>query len=394
MTDTQTTPASRLWIGTYPGDVPGAEGIWDVSIDPVTGELGAPVRLAEAQSPSYLAKHPHAPVLYAVDESETGEVSAFTIAPDGGLTHAWTGSSGGTHPCHVTADDGVVCVSNYGSGALGAITLGTDGLPIGASRSYPHSGTGGNPDRQSGPHVHSSGRTVDGRFVWVADLGTDEVWRYRLDERPSEFDSTPPLEPDGIAVAMPAGSGPRHMAFHRSGLVFVVGELDNAVHVVRFNPADGSGTLLGTVPACVTPTPQGAPGAFPSHVTLNDSGTRLYIGIRGTDVVSAFAVFPDGAGPGGTGLDGEGPDGGGAVGTGPVAAWIEHLGDTPVGGAWPRHIAVISAPDDADGGPVDRVIVANQNSADLVVLDIDAAGRGTQRSTIEFPVPPACVLPR
>ena len=58
MTDTQTTPASRLWIGTYPGDVPGAEGIWDVAIDPVTGELGVPVRLAEAQSPSYLAKHP------------------------------------------------------------------------------------------------------------------------------------------------------------------------------------------------------------------------------------------------------------------------------------------------------------------------------------------------
>lgn len=354
-----------MWIGSYPGpDGPDTgEGIWRVSLDEATGELTEAERVVACASPSFLAQHPRTGVVYAVDESEQGAVSAFVPASSGGLEHAWTGSSGGTHPCHLEAAADAVWVSNYGSGTFATVRLSEDGLPTGQVDEFAHTGSGANPDRQSAPHVHSSGHTIDGRFAWVADLGTDEVWRYLVE---TGSDGAP-VRADGIAVELAPGSGPRHMAFHESGVVFVAGELDNSISMVRADADTGAGTVMVRVPACSTTADV---GSYPSHIALNASGTRLYVGVRGPNVIGSFAIH-------------ETDDGGMS---------LEHLGDTSVGGDWPRHLAVLAAAD-ADGQPIDRIVVANQNSSNLVVVDIDPTGNGTERSRMDFPVPPACVLP-
>lgn len=371
-----------LWIGTYPGPDgrDAGEGIWRVELDDETGELTSGERVVACASPSFLALHPRTGFLYAVDESDEGAVSAYAPAQGSGagvLDHVWTGSSGGSAPCHLAVVDDAVWVSNYGSGTFATVRLSASGEPTGVVDEFAHSGSGPDLDRQTSPHVHSSALTPDGRFAWVADLGTDEVWRYELPPTTpttpttaAATDDAPPVRPHGIAVALAPASGPRHMAFHASGVAFVAGELDNSVSIVRIASDTGAGAVVGSVPACTTTSDV---GSYPSHIALNASGTRLYVAVRGPDVIGTFAVHPSN--------DPEAP------------VTLEYLGDTSVGGQWPRHLAVLPAPEGDDSEPVDRIVVANQNSNTLVVLDIDSAGRGTQRSRMDFPVPPACVLP-
>lgn len=405
---------TSLWIGTYPSEVPGAEGIWSARIDPVTGALSGAVRRAHSHSPSFLALHPQARVLFAVDEREPGMIHAFAVpegndarAADGGLARVWSAPSGGGLPCHITIDDGAAWISNYGSGTLTTVPLGPDGLPVhrpGTPVTHQHSGRGPDPDRQRGPHVHSTARTPDGRFAWVADLGTDEIRRYRIREA---RDGTAGLEPNGIAVRFPAGTGPRHMAIHPDGLVFVAGELGNRVHIVQIHPDDGSGTHLGSVPGCVTPP--SAIGAQPSHIALNAQGTRLFLAVRGTDVVSTFRVVPTARGA--TPVPAVIPDAADQPGrrTHPTQPILEHLGDTRVSGLWPRHFVVLPIAPTQDGAhtpegtgdadasetavrTADRLVIANQNSRTVVVIDIDSAGNGTERGQLTLPVPPSCVV--
>ena len=70
-------------IGTYTsGD---SEGIYSITMDPSTGELGRPQLAAKAKNPSFLAVAPSGQFVYAVGETSgsegqaTGSVSAYTI---------------------------------------------------------------------------------------------------------------------------------------------------------------------------------------------------------------------------------------------------------------------------------------------------------------------------
>lgn len=327
----------QLWIGGFP--VPGQnEGIWRVTLDPATGELSGATLAIETPAPAFLALHPDGHALYAVSEVVDGAVSAFatdSLAPRG------TRSTAGAHPCHVVATADALHISNYSSGGFTTVSLGADGALAGDPQPHDHAGTGPDPERQGGPHAHFSGPVGD--EVWVADLGTDELRRYRP--------TGDGVEPAGIAAVLPAGSGPRHFRT-LPGAVVVATELDSGVCILE--PGDPY-RVTGRHDATAVPAPAGGRN-YPSHIALNDDGSLLFVAVRGADVIATFAV--DGT-------------------------RLTHLADTPTGGAWPRHFAVIG----------DLVVVANQNSSDLAVLRIDAAtGRGALLGV--YPQPsPGCVLP-
>lgn len=369
-----------LYVGTYPtGDGPGSgEGIWRVSLDTASCALGEPRLLVGTPSPSFVALAPSGERLYAVSEQSQGSVATFAVSTTDGapvLEPRGRASSGGADPCHLVALDHEVWVSSYSSGTFGVLALDASGdlAEDAALSTFEHSGSGPVLDRQEGPHAHSALPTPSGRFAWVMDLGTDEVRRYRRSGRTA----TAALEPDGIAVTFPAGTGPRHAVIHPGGTAFVVGELDAAVHVVRTDPSSGGGVPVAAVPACTTPSRDGV-RPLPSHVALSADGTRLYVAVRGPDVVATFAVH--GGGGGGTVRSATSAD------TTSGHATLEHLADTPVAGVWPRHFAVVAADDGAD-----LVVVANQESSALVVLRIDpVTGAGEAVSQVEIPAP-ACV---
>ena len=85
---------SRLvWFGTYTGGPPQGRGIYVARFDDETGVLGEARLAAELVNPSFLALHPHKPVLYAVSEvadadgTPTGSVVALAIDPEIGRAH-------------------------------------------------------------------------------------------------------------------------------------------------------------------------------------------------------------------------------------------------------------------------------------------------------------------
>ncbi|MGC5168631.1 lactonase family protein [Luteimicrobium sp. DT211] len=371
MTFPPAEPASsdvrRLWLGTYP--VPGTasgtgEGVWRVDLDVAAGRFDGARQVVVTPSPSFVALSPDERTLYVVGEESSGTLSAFGVDGDR-LEPLGTVPSGGADPCHVVAAPAAVWVANYSSGTFTTVPLDGSGAFAGEPTVHAGEGSGPDADRQEGPHAHFVVATPDGTAVWVVDLGADVVRRYRVT---GDGAGTAPA---GTAVTLPPGTGPRHLVFGAAGtagegFAFVVGELDDQVHVLALR-TDDDGLLaaapVAAVPACVTPGPEGV-GSFPSHVALSSDGSRLYTAVRGPDVVSVFDVVRD---PGGVRL--------------------VHRADAPLAGVWPRHFAVL----DAAGGDV--LVVAGQDSSTLEALRVRADGATEPLALLTLPSP-ACVVER
>ncbi|MBD8079112.1 lactonase family protein [Cellulosimicrobium arenosum] len=374
-----TTATRTLWIGTYPhAGVPGPEGIWRVAVDAAGASFRGTELVAPSPAPSFLALADH--VLYAVGEAEEGTVGVFGTDADGAVRPLGPAvATGGSFPCHVVATPGSVLVANYGSGSLSVVTTGEDGTFSGPVRVQPHVGSGPDPDRQEGPHAHFVATPERDRgHVLVADLGADALLRHD------------PAAPDGaapsVAATFPPGTGPRHVVELGDGHLVVVAELDPALFVLA---PTGGGTYDVRARYDVTSAVAVDGGrSLPSHVALAGSGSRVVVAVRGADVLAVHAVEP-------------GPDG---------VPTLRHLADTPTGGAWPRHFAVLrpgpSTGPDATAPGHDLVVVANQNdvAGDLPVADAQGptstlallrvdleTGAGELADTVTIPAP-ACVV--
>lgn len=366
-----TSPTRALWIGTYPEAGAGTpaglgEGVWSVQLDSASGALSGARLAATSPAPSFVAAHPGGRVVYAVGETSVGTVTAFAAGPGGELAALAVVSSGGADPCHLllAADARTLYVTNYSSGSVAVLPLDADGafaretIAVGGPvQTFGHTGSGPDAARQDGPHAHFAALAPGGAHLLVVDLGTDEIRRYRIDAGGR-------LAPDGIAASLPPGTGPRHLVLGRAAdgreeLIYLVGELDATVRVLRWDRAGASATLVQTLPASVTPLRSGA-HVQPAHVVL-DAG-RLLVSVRGADIVATFAVDPA------TGL-------------------LEPAGEVDAGGRWPRHFAMV------DSVPV----VANQVSGTVAVLrpgNRPPAASGAPAVLGSLPIPaPACVVP-
>jgi 6-phosphogluconolactonase len=393
------TVATRsLWIGTYPhpaADRP--EGVWSVEVDLSRGAFTGGRLVVATPSPSFLALAPGAQgtagsstadgstggTLYAVGETESGTVSAFAVAADGGLSPRGPAvPSGGSFPCHVVARGAHVLVASYGDGLLGVVDAEDTGALAGPPRTQRHSGSGPGAERQDGPHahfVHDDGRGG----VLVCDLGTDALWRHDVDTPSDDADGHVPH----VVATFPPGTGPRHVAALPDGHLVVVGELDPALFVLA-PAAGGAYEVVGRYDVTRAVAPEGSRNQ-PSHVAVAADGTRVLAAVRGADVLAVHAVVPA-------------PDGGAPV--------LEHLADTPVGGAWPRHFAVLRQPlgaaDDepaGDGPAHDLVVVANQEddpaaaqgegpTSNLALVRVARTdGTGEVLDVLALPAP-ACVV--
>ena len=317
---------TRLLIGSYTGDKGAGAGITVVDDDGVTSTV-------PAESPSWIARHPHLPVLYAVAEVDNGRVHAWSL--DDGVPVAELGSSetGGGEPAHLSVDSSgkFLITANYSGGNISVHRLNDDGSIGPRTQLIQHSRRGEHP-RQTQAHPHMVRVVDDG--VLILDLGGDAIYQYRLGE-----DGTLELE---RIISAPAGSGPRH-ALPVADRYYVTAELSGEVLVY-----DSDGRFLGAVPASKA-------GGHNQPSELASNGRYLYVANRGPNTVSVFA------------LDGELP---------------RYVTEVPVGD-WPRHIAL-------DG---DLLYVANERSHEVMVLRIDpATGIPALERSIEVPSP-TVVLP-
>ncbi|OKI19170.1 lactonase [Nocardiopsis sp. TSRI0078] len=337
-----------LLVGTYtpdsdpPGEGAGIHRVW---FDPMTGEMADGGVAARTPGPSFLAFHEDPATVYAVNERAEGTVTAFRIDGGARLTELAQAPTGGGSPCHVLATGSELVVTNYANGVATVYGLERGGAFTAGAVELANTGSGPVTDRQEGPHAHSAA-APDDRHVLVADLGTDELRVVRDGEQVG-------------TVALPPGTGPRHAAVSGEYL-YVAGELDSRVHVVRWDPGTGTGEHLGSVHA----TGEEAAGDnFPAEILTN--GDHVYVSNRGADTVSTFAVR-----------------GGGAR--------LEHVASAPAGGPWPRNFTVVRGHREEP----DHLVVAAQNGDSLasLLIDPDTGVPADTGHRLRLPVP-VCVLP-
>lgn len=314
-----------VFLGCYTGESGGeGEGIALLRRDPATGDLTRLGVVARTPSPSFLAQHPHLPVLYAVNELEAGTVSAFAVAEDASLTPLAVQSTGGAAPCHlaVSADARHLLVANYTSGSVSVHPLDADGVPGERSDLLDLRGRGPVADRQEGPHAHMVAPDPNGPDVLVADLGSDRVWRTRLDPVSGRLNLV------GAAVTAAPGTGPRHLRYATDGALLLVGELAGNLTWYRPDTSDGGLRLAGGVASSAAAVNQ------PSELVAGRDGRFVYVANRGPDTVSVFAWAPEGA---------------------------TLVAEVVSGGQWPRHLALLG----------DHLYVANERSQNVTVFRVD-----------------------
>lgn len=346
-------PLQHLLVGTYTRPEPHAphargEGLRWMTFE--GGDLRPGGVAARPVNPSFVAVHPGGRVVYAVSERMDGTVHSYRITEPGrALEPLGVQSTHGAAPAHVSvAPDGhTLFAVNYVSGAsVLAYPLAPDGRPSGEPWTATHAGHGKDAARQEGPHAHCARPSPDGRHLYVADLGTDEVVVYEA--------ALTRLQ----ALALPPGSGPRHLGFGPDGAVgFISLELTSELAVVRRDPASG---LLTLTQVCPTFSGASLGANLTAEVLVSPCGRFVYVSNRGRDTVAVFGWNGERAGL---------------------------LTETPTLGRTPRGMVL------SPGGT--HLLIANQDSDNVTVYARDAdTGQLEGARTVPCPTPTSlCFVP-
>jgi 6-phosphogluconolactonase len=357
-----------VWIGTHPSAGLGTptglgEGLWLASLD-VAGALKAR-QVSRVPAPSFVARHPSLPLVYAVSESTPSLLTVYAAASPGAALS--TLDIGGEDACHivVSPDAKALHIALYESGELVSVALDRTGAPLRETlRRRAYAGGGPRADRQGSSHAHFVAFAPGGEHVLVVDLGSDTVWAHRLDEAGIPGAAR-------LAFRTPPGSGPRHLAI-RGELVYVVCELDHMLRTARWDRATATAELLTAQPVTLVAQRTGE-DVFDAHIEIVErpAGDVLLASVRGADVISVFDIAPEGE--------------------------LRYRAAFDAG-HWPRHFAVVP---DAEGEP--RVVVAAARGheirsfslADVLALPPEAENGAIAEPPFESAsvTSPACICP-
>jgi 6-phosphogluconolactonase len=285
-------PGLLVYIGTYTSPT-GSKGIYVSRLDPASGALSTPALAADGRNPSFLASTADGRFLYAVNEVDAvegttgGAVTGYAVdKATGTLKRLTSQSTVGGGPAHVSVAGRMVFVANYGGGSVAAYQIQADGTLKPHSAFAQHTGSSVNAARQKGPHAHAATADPTGRFLYVPDLGLDQVLVYRIDASAGTLTpATPPFAP-----VLPPGAGPRHIAISKDGRhAYVITEM--LCTIVAFDRNTSTGALtpiqtIGTLPAGQAV----AEGFSTAEVLLHPSGKFLYGSNRGHDSLVVYAV--------------------------------------------------------------------------------------------------------
>jgi len=345
------------YFGTQTEGDGAGKGIYAYRFDANSGELSEIGLVAEMTYPAFLAVHPSQRYLYAVtaDEERRGAVRAFAVDHASGKLNVLNQVlSGGTAPVHLDIHPSgrMLAVANYLPGSTSSMPVNSDGS-LGETMSVlDHYGSSVDPRRQSGPHAHSVNFSPDGRFAVSADLGTDDLFLFRVDAEKASLAFNDPA----FAEVAP-GSGPRHLAFHPSApYCYVINEMSNTLTAFRWDSEQGAMERIQTL----STLPEGySETSYTAEVRVHPSAKYLYGSNRGHDSIVRFQVDP-------------------ADGKLSMPRW------TSTQGAFPRNFNF-----DPSGA---FLFAENQNSGTVVVFHIDPRSGDLTPTGQVLSVPrPACL---
>ena len=301
--------------------------------------------------PSFVARHPTGDCWYAVHETDPGAASAIQVDADGNIEQQNRVKTGAEGPCfcrvHPSGDH--LLVAHYTGSAVSVLPIGSDGTLANPTAVEEHEGSSIT-SRQTAPHPHSIVPGPNGKFVYVPDLGTDEIVVYEIDERGGTLQRK-------TTVDVRPGAGPRHLTFHPTEpLVFVSNELDSTVAVFEWVEQTGVFEHVDRVSTCPS---DGEVENYPGEVLVHPDGKRLYASNRGHDSIVVFEIDPEG-------------------GSLEPRAWVDTEGE------WPRHFSLDPAGE--------TLFVGNRRSGSVTVFRVSSESGRPHRTEASIPVPnPTCV---
>lgn len=273
-----------IYAGSYTDN--GSKGIYLFELDLNTGKLQLIEDYKEySNNPSYLIIREDK--LYAVSElEEGGEITAFNRdVKTGKLTRINSVKTEGVYMCHlhIWPDGKHISAANYGDGSLVVCPIAEDGSLLEPCERIQHEGIGYLKDtRQECAHIHSSSCSKDGKYLYVADLGLDQVFCYE-----TGADGSLKLSDDKKQIRVPLGEGPRHFIFTEDGnRMYLVTEMGSRVHVLDKNPDDSWRDIQS-----ISTLDEGFSGEnTAAEIRISPDKRFLYVSNRGENTIAVFSV--------------------------------------------------------------------------------------------------------
>ena len=323
----QDAQKQNFYVGTYTNE--GAKGIYLCNLDNISGAISLLETFKGIDNPSFLKITKDKRFLYAVTEKQEGYVSAYQIDKSGKLKFINKQISNGSGPCQVdvSGDGNFVAVANYGGGSAALYKIAENGGLLPAVSVIKNSGSSVNKSRQNKPYAHSIKFSPFNNEVFSADLGTDQLNIYHLEndkliQNGQKYAKTEP------------GSGPRHFDFHPDGkTIFVINELNSTITTLK--KKDGTWEnfqSISTLPADF----KGVSYCADIHISVD--GKYLYGSNRGHNSIAVFKIEKE-------------------------TKNLKPAGFVSVEGDWPRNFAI-----SPDGN---FLLVANQRSGNITVFKIN-----------------------
>ena len=328
-----------VYSGSYtnpaPGQTSASKGIYAFRFDSKTGTLSPLGVVAETVNPAHVWAHPSGRFLYASnwESGVPGDyLSAFAIDQHTGkLTFLNKVGAHGDRANQVVLDPSgkFAATVTYNSGTFSVFGVEPDGKLTEAIYTDQHAGKPLS-EKQPGPKAHGIVFTKDSRWIYVAELGLDRVYSYRLD--PAARKVTPG-DPPFVSMNT-GGAGPRRLQLHPNGrFLYVNHETDSKVSVFEIN-----GAALKQIQTLSTLPADHKGNNTTAEIQIDQTGKWLYVTNRGHDTLAHYAVDP-------------------AKGT------LTLVGHVPAGGRTPRNITI---------DPTNQYLIsANQNGDNVVVFKID-----------------------
>jgi len=338
MSLTINTYAATLLVGSYTEGA--SQGIYRYQFDDKAGRIDpTPLQVVKSVSPSWLVLSADQRQLFAVNETPQGHASSFSISSKGEIKPLNQVATQGDEPTHasLSRDQRFLFVANYAvnpapGGSLVVIPVARDGKLKPVVQQARHEASGVNPERQAGAHVHSLVLSPDGQHLYASDLGADKVFIYRYDGASTYHPLTAAIP---ASVALPPGSGPRHLLFDAKGRHAYL-TLEMNAEVVVFDVQDDNLVERQRLPLTER---QEAAAKAAGGLHLSADGRFLYVSNRGT--ANEIVVF----------------------GVGKENGELTFLQRRSVEGDHPREFAL---------DPSDNfLLVANQKSNQIVVIRRD-----------------------
>lgn len=279
-----------VWFASSRNNAGQPQGIYHATFDTDNGHLSKATLALELENAGWMTWHPTQSVLYSSGKSAgRPTICAIKVGPDKKLTRQTSVflKHGATH---LTTDQtgSLLIAAQYGGGSVVSLPLNEDGSFAQGLQLIQHQG--GSKvikGRQDKPHPHYAQISPDNRFLYVPDLGLDQLVVYGIDTESKKLTLL-----DQPVKCVPGG-GPRHMkilageADTDRQFAFVLNELSLSVSCFDLL-GDGSMQLRHTTQTLSDEQKAGESFNSASEIQIHPSRKFIYSGNRGHDSISVF----------------------------------------------------------------------------------------------------------